>query len=116
MRSIASTVMAMAAVNALSACVAAHAEPAVVSLTALTPVVVQGEGFAPGERVEVIVSVAGTEYSREALVSRSGIFEMAIPEAMIRDRCNTTIWARARTKDGNVVRAKLPEPQCPLLP
>jgi hypothetical protein len=75
-------------------------------LATRAPLVVQGRGFHPGERVSVHVQTGARLRTRSTVARSTGAFSLTFAGASI-DRCSAaSIWAVGRRGDG--ARLKVP--------
>jgi hypothetical protein len=90
---------------------AAAATPALRLLDS-SPVRFAGRGFAPGERVRVRASAAGSSRTRRVSAGARGRFRVTFRH-LSHDRCSGLLIARAIGSEGRRASYKRPQPQCP---
>jgi hypothetical protein len=105
----AASALALAFVALLAATGTSAASHATLSLVSRHPVALHGRGFAPRERVHVVVRATVT-VSRDVRADRSGAFTTRFVRLDV-PRCGG-VFAHARGSTGTVAALKVPLPAC----
>ncbi len=86
--------------------------PARVRITQTHPLELRGQGFAPGERVALRVTLGAKTYQRTLRTTADGHFVSRFP-SLVLDRCSKRLAVTAKGAQGHRVEFELQTLPCP---